>query len=179
MRMARAAWLVLGIVSVAPGVSGAAEWYMYGTSESDDKYHYVDVSSIATVGASKRAWFQMVEADGTSSTMLVAFRCRSREYGQVSFLSHDERGKSTGSQTTPQVKFEPVVPDTVGERMLAVACATSPRALIMNELDGLKVSGTPREHAAMLREAIKRAAEAPAEDAAAPADAVLPSEELL
>jgi hypothetical protein len=71
-------------------------------------------------------WFEIKHADGRLTKQLWRFLCEERRLTPLTTVKYDRNGRHISTwQNKDGVKFftgEPVVPDTVGSKMLAFAC---------------------------------------------------------
>lgn len=153
---------LLPLLALLPALAAAGEWHVYGRTDDDRAFLYVDVASITTHGPGKRAWFQEVRAEGAVRMALYGFRCARREFAAVSRRELDRDGQLVKAGKAQRLVYQPVPPDSVAADMLAIACAADPRALITTELGGQAIEGEPREHARQVRAAQAAPAPAPA-----------------
>lgn len=117
----------------------SADWQLISRSTGGDTY-YMDFTSVAQVGAFRKAWVQVSLANPSdtndypkkkyqSARYLYYFDCKAKSTSSFQHVKYAERYADGEVVSTSSIKFDPkdlddVVPDTVGETFLQVACAS-------------------------------------------------------
>lgn len=118
-------------VALASAGAAHAEWVKVGTSGSGAVWS-MDAARIRTVGGHRQAWVQIDYSQDRSvayrrSINLFSLDCSARTSRLLSYVTYDSYGKLINSETQPDygsgVGYDPVVPDSMGEAVLTVACA--------------------------------------------------------
>lgn len=108
---------------------------------SDNEEIYVDTETIGKVGKYKRAWSIFnysvpARAPGTkfnfiSDRSLFFFDCKKKRFGRATQILYSQpkgEGESlmTFSGKMDDIRFQKVVPDTIGENFFNFVCTTNP-----------------------------------------------------
>jgi len=118
----------------------AADWQRTTESSSGDTF-YMDFSSVASVGAYRKAWVQInhqnqLETDGypkkkyQTSRMLYYFDCEGKMLSTFQTVRYAEKFAGGDVIESKSFKFNPkdledAVPDTVGETVMITACSSN------------------------------------------------------
>ena len=118
---------------------GAADWHEVGISD-DKTVYWVEVQSLSKQGDIVVAWIKKAYADPQSASngatynsdkVLRHFDCKKRQSGikAMSFYSGADWSGSvvyTGNVSDEDVELSDIVPDTIGEAVLAFVCSKAP-----------------------------------------------------
>lgn len=129
--------VAIAISLVAINALGS-EWQYVGGNDSQSSS--MDFSSIASVGRYRKAWVQTTYSSPqvlnqytgkaySSDRVLYYFDCAAKTLGSIQRVRYEKGDAQGGVVGSTSVKFNPaslddVVPDSVGETFLALACGT-------------------------------------------------------
>ncbi|MFN3073190.1 surface-adhesin E family protein [Acinetobacter sp. TY2] len=122
---------ICGLLS--PGLSFGADWKYAAIGAQDDRAIYVDSSqyNYDKKNNSIKAWFKTdsYEDDNskktyTRSKKLFQFSCLDNKMKLLAYVNYDKKGNviSSSQLDSKEVKYDIVIPDTVGESLWKVAC---------------------------------------------------------
>ena len=129
--------LALALVALMP-IANASDWQVVASQGSS--FFYMDFDSVASVGAYKKAWvkgeyYKALETSNYpkkeyhSSKTLYYFDCGSKMLGSTQFIAYEKMGGLGDVVASSSIKFdskgmEEIIPDTMGEKFLTIACDT-------------------------------------------------------
>lgn len=111
--------------------SFAANW-VYVTSSSDAESFYIDRdfykydSKNGYVDVWTKSVKKKLMSDGfyTSTKSLERYSCASKKSKTLAFVKYSETGNALQSNSKPQAEYSLIFPDSIGESIWSVACAT-------------------------------------------------------
>ncbi|WP_109441885.1 surface-adhesin E family protein [Acinetobacter haemolyticus] len=126
-------FLLCGLLTSS--ISFGADWKYAAIGAQNDRAIYVDSSQYIydKKNNTVKAWFKTVsykDLEGsetyTKSKNLYQFSCLDNKIKLLAYVNYSKDGSviSSGSQESKSVKFDFVIPDTIGESMWRVACLT-------------------------------------------------------
>jgi surface-adhesin protein E len=109
-----------------------AKWVSFEKSDEEGKTAYVDKGTIRRKGDQVKMWhlfvFNTAQTDGglsfLSITVQTEWDCAEERHRSLAFIRYSgnmRRGKMVNMESIPNI-WEPVAPDSLGQRMLKVAC---------------------------------------------------------
>lgn len=129
---------------IAATPASAATWARLTQSEIDD-ITWVDLDSIKAVGRQRKAWvrwkYGRARAKGAVEAVdLSDYDCDSRQIRFLSGTSYGSSGEVVSSITARpyELEWQPVVPDSMGERHMTFIC-TYPIGADWRQIEGLVV----------------------------------------